>query len=105
MFHEVYSMFFSFGSLEEFFRVFIPMSATSWELRGGPYSSISHDYSCWKFSVGKSGQPSLPGTGGGLCVKLNIVPVFMVVSVLVYIGYLVPACQKRGREESEIYVF
>ena len=76
--------FSSFGSLEELFCVFVPMSATSWELRGGPYSSLSHDYSCWDFSGSKSGQPYLLGPGGGLCVKFNIVPVFMVVSVLVY---------------------
>ena len=38
-----------FGSLEEVFRLLIPMSAFSWGLRGGPHSSLFHECSCWIF--------------------------------------------------------
>ena len=90
--------FVPFGTLEEVFRVFIPMSATSWELKDGPYSSLFHDCACWNFSGGKYGRPYLSGPRGSLCGELKRDPVYKMVSVLVESGYLVPVFQKRGEE-------
>ena len=64
--------FIPFGAFKEVIRVFILMSASSWELRGGPYSFILHNCYRWQLSGGKSRHPSLSGSGDVFVANLRV---------------------------------
>ena len=92
------SCFVSFGTLEEVFRVFVPMSASSWAFRGGPCSPFFYYCPYRQFSGGNSICPSLSGTGISICGELKRVLIYKMVGVLIESSYLVPMCQERRIE-------